>query len=155
MFGWLRSLIHKPSFEDAYRYHDGTRWVRGDPMAILRRLSTDENFDYDREAKLSVVPGTVGAVATGKLVEGTRKAFELPSVKEGGLTEPKVAALLLNFMQWLEVVKKNLPLSPPAAPSILDTPDEDLPEGRNLDSTSTAQEQSESSPSPSSPLSTP
>lgn len=155
MFGWLVSWFRKPSFEDVYCYHDGTRWVKGDPLAILRRLSTDEAFDFDREAKLSVVEGAVGATATGNLIAGVRRAFELPSVKEGGLTEPKVAKLLLNFMKWLEVVKKNLPPSPPDAPSTPDTPEEDLPEGRSLDSTSTPAEPSPSNPSLSLPPLTP
>ena len=157
MLSWIRKVLGyaKPSIEDVYCYRDGKRWVRGDPMGILRKLSTDEGFDYDRERMLAVVEGTVGIEAMGKLVEGIRRAFELPSVKQGGLTEPKVIRLLLNFMQWLEQVKKNSPPSPPAVLSILDTQDDDLPESKSLDSTSTPTEPVPSTQSPSSSESVP
>ena len=153
MLSWIRKILglqKEPSIEDVYRYHDGKRWVRGDPIGLLRKLSLDDGFDYDRERMLAVVDGKVGMEAMGKLVEGIRRAFEIPPVKEGGLTEPKVIKLLLNFMQWLEKVKKNSPPSPPVVQSILDTQDDDLPESKNSHSTFAPTEPVQSTQFPSS-----
>jgi len=152
MLGWLRKItgLASPSIEDAYFYSDGTKKVRGDPMGILRKLSSDPDFDFDRERMLTAVEGKVGIEAMGKLVEGVRRAFDLPPVKDGGLTEPKVMQLLLDFMQWLEAVKKNMPVLPPAVQLMPDTQAEDSPEAKNSDLTSTPDGQPQEHPSPSS-----
>ena len=145
MFGWFRK---KPDLGDVYCYWDGREWVRGDPMAILRRLSTDDSFNFSVLAKLSCAPDQMGMVSSGQLIDGIRKAFELPSVRDGGLTEIKAARLMLDFQRWLADVKKNTPPLPSDAPPIPDSPADNSPVENCSASTSTPTESSAETLSP-------
>jgi hypothetical protein len=159
MFRWLKWLFAPIGFDpgeaEVYRYHDGKRSIRGDPMAILRRLAMDDNFDIDREIKLSAIPGKPGFQAYDRLMSGIRAGFEIPPCKEGGLTDVQCAALLADFQGWVQKKSDDMPPSPPSVPDTPDSPDGPVPMQSSSDSSSTTQEQSPSSPCPSSPVSAP
>lgn len=113
-----------------YRFHDGTRERRVDPIVILRRLNAVPGLALDDDLALAAVSdkGPEYAVeaekATARLVAAARAAFGLPtpadpeSVDVEGLTESECLMLLTHFGNYLGgLAESSRPLSSGEPPS--------------------------------------
>lgn len=120
MFGWLRRRLAKRQ-RNIFRYHNGIRWVKADPLEINERLETDPEVDDYRAKFKAVVRGELEA--TTEFDGLLRRVFGLPLYHDGhGLTKLEAFEL---FGQWLEFVadlKKTLGDLPMPLQRLVDSP---------------------------------
>jgi hypothetical protein len=92
-----------------YRYWDGSRFVSEDPFVLLRKLTNSQDFDPDNDLKLLQIKTDPKMVIRKieHVAEGVRKIFGVPELKDGGLTELENVNLLIQFLRWMDDVKKN------------------------------------------------
>lgn len=117
MFGWLfcRSLV--PKDVDVFVYYNGSRWVKGDGLKIMRALALADGMD-DVSLATAEIPNKDGIQALGKVIAAVRTAFDLKELSEGGVSDGRCKAILLEFFAWHDSVKKNSP----SGPTSRDTP---------------------------------
>jgi len=115
MFSWFANLFSDQSSDGVfvppkrvtYRYWNGQRMVRGDPLALLRALAASDEFNFDVDAKLAAADGELAIKASQRIVAGVRKAFGIQPVDAGGLEDRDCDALLIHFMEWNDSQKKS------------------------------------------------
>src|SRR4051812_25710035 len=104
-----------------YKYFNGERDVRGDPMAILLRLSTCPDVNFEADLKVFSIIETKpreGAEAYSRLVQADRHAFKIKpgnddaDAPEDSLPDLEVLELTQRFLAWVGGVKKNTSDSP-------------------------------------------
>lgn len=106
-----------------FKYHNGTRDVCADPLAIQRKLikalngqDLDVLFNNVDKGEGSLVEDSIDTV-----LAVTRQAFNVSPLDEdgNGLTEKETWALLLSWLDFMAQVKKNgesTPNLPPSSP---------------------------------------
>lgn len=112
--------MFKPTERLIYRYHDGERDRRGDPLELLRRLTGREGLSLEVDAKLATGATPEAPKALGRLVDAVRDVFGVKSLDQGGMTEAECLGLLFHFMQYIAEVQRDfspLPTSPPPTDS--------------------------------------
>lgn len=101
-----------------FRYWDGRKLRRIDPMVVYRRLDSHPDFDWETTpVEVDAPSDAIAGPALAATAEAVREAFEIP-VYDGkrGLTEGELTNLLIDYVEWLNALKKNTsepPTSPP------------------------------------------
>ena len=112
MLSWFLRLLGIDR-RAVFRFWDGRKWRRIDPLETMRRLFMDPSFDWDETPTALRQPGvTFQLAAFGKIAGTVRRAFELPEFEAGGLTEIECWHLLEAFYGYFDHVKKNGSLMP-------------------------------------------
>jgi hypothetical protein len=93
-----------------FRYWDGGKWRRSDPLECQRKIFRDEEYRADVHGSL-VDEGD--EEATDITLRMIRRVFGIKSWSEsgGGLTQIETLMLYRNFCEYLMGLKKNI--SPP------------------------------------------
>lgn len=106
-----------------YKYHNGTKYVLADPLAIYRTLASFPDIDLDRDLKVlglafrpnpATDPGLEKEIVGtfGRLIGAIRQAFKVSEfqVQEDGtpigLTEEECMLLLADYADFIDGVKK-------------------------------------------------
>ena len=120
----LALLRFRDRGREIYRYHDGRRWRRADPLAVYRALKAHPEFDWDADPAVAElewkIPEEKDFTSWRKSVDAARDVFGVPRFEDGGLTESELSGLLVDFTAYLGVQKKSgnpPPTSPPATAS--------------------------------------
>jgi hypothetical protein len=112
-----------------FRFWDGSRMRAIDPMLPFRTLAQHEKFDWDTTPAL-IDMGNFEAM--GLTADAVRAAFGVEALNETGtrgLTESECSRLLVDFMDYMAVIKKKgdtllssaAPTDSPAAASAQDS----------------------------------
>ena len=132
-----------------FKYWDGSRQRACDPMVAARLLDAHEKFDWETTPKfIDVEDAKLSDESMGITADAVRMAFGIP-IYDGsrGLTEAELVNLLIDFVTYLNELKKNIrePLtSPPNTES--ESSDESTTKSESpCGSTSTASESPEPS----------
>ena len=112
MFGWLRGLFRPRRC--VFKYWDGTRNRRGDPLLIFRVIEEvcpdlDESLRTIHRDPKAVPVGplretlvTEQKAAAAKLVGAAAAAFDLKPLDDAaGLTEAEMVAVLSAYRAWM------------------------------------------------------
>lgn len=91
-----------------FKYWNGRRIRRGDPIAIAQSLS--EHPMYLRRHLNDARAGDADAWAI--VADAARHAFGIPDQDAGGLTTAELVALAIDFEVYAEALKKNAGLTP-------------------------------------------
>lgn len=132
-----------------YRFNDGTEERAVDPMTTLRKLQTMPGLALETDLTLASVVESGGKMAEEgeaaivRLVDGARKAFNIPELKviDGkvvGLTESECLSLLIHFGRYVSRIRESaVPLAsgPPPTEVVASETSSTKP---SLDSGSTA-----------------
>jgi hypothetical protein len=105
----------RPAARCIYRYHDGRRWVRADPIRIQRELLTDPDLSLETDLKLAMAETPETAAAVGRVVNAVRRAFRVTSFADGGLLDTECIELLGHFAAFLQELKKKVGFWPTSA----------------------------------------
>ena len=116
---WIFSLfvpatgcdVYRPSERIIYRYHDGTKWVRADPMVLWKRLM-ERGPAISIDTQVASSPSKDAKKAHDALIANIRLIFDLAPLNEGGLTEQESADLLDHFLIYTQSLKKKANLLP-------------------------------------------
>lgn len=106
-----------------FRFFDGVRERRADPLVVLRALAADPRFLLDKHPALAAAGDaesqhiTVAAVRSAFAVQAY--SYTARDQRESGLTDEESLELLSRFAEFLEVVKKN-GSPPPTSPAAMD-----------------------------------
>src|ERR1700722_14481626 len=108
--------FRNPKEQKIFRYGDGVRDRVGDPLRILRELTSDPTLSLEIDYKLSETecPETLNAI--GRVADVVRKAFDIPPVEQGGLTDANCKTLIDVFCLYLNHIKKKGPSGPTTSP---------------------------------------
>lgn len=111
MVGWVRRLFRRRNDRRLFRYHDGNRWRRIDPLVATRALGSDPEFNWETHPPL-VDKGDIEAIRV--TANAVRRSFDVQAYSEdgGGLTEGESIALLLRFAAYTDSLKKSIDRSP-------------------------------------------
>ena len=104
-----------------FEYWDGSRQRAADPVVIWRAIHDDPEL---------VIPGDIEAAdlgdmdAQGKVVAAVRRAFDVTgwTESEPGLTELECLALIVQFVEFTESLKKNTGATPTSPPPLESQP---------------------------------
>lgn len=115
IISWLWNKYHARG-RVLFQFHDGERTRRVDPLEVARRLFADPEFDWDETPRMLMTGHAAMQLETFRIIgNAVRRAFEVPSVEGGGLSEIECLELLTRFRGYLGDVKKNgslFPISP-------------------------------------------
>ena len=151
MLSWLLDFLRRWIIERRraiFRYWDGRRLRKIDPMAVLRALRADKN--YDQAVHLPQVDaGDEEAIRI--TANAVRSAFGAPAFADGGLSELELCGVLVDFLTFLATLKKSTDTpqnSPEAAEPMQPSPSpaDDSTTKQPLECTSTSIESSSSGP---------
>lgn len=167
ILGWLRNLfrrrrsldrldLYSPAERLIYRYFDGQKVRRADPMVLYKNYAevrTDLLVDL-RGYYSSLMPEDKSNACHTGAVAKIRKIFDVPALgDEGGLTDGEVLDLLNHFTDYIDSVKKNsrsIPTTATATSAATPSCSEaGPPTSSTLDSGSTASASSTAAPAPS------
>ena len=117
MFNWIRRRRHKRRRE-LFKYFDGKRQRSIDPMRAYRALMGDPEFDWethpvemdnlDSEDEFARKMASDASDATLKAIRDVFDVREWDDRTETGLTEADTVAILIDFVAYLDAVKKNI-----------------------------------------------
>jgi hypothetical protein len=121
LWTWLRRLVGKRDAfgytageREIFDYWDGSRVRLGDPLAIHRSLMTmpESEFDIKIDPDMTKLPNVKGLEATGRVVAAVRRAFKIPDLDHGGLTDGECMRLFCAFGDVIrELEDRNRPLA--------------------------------------------
>ena len=87
-----------------FRFWDGRRIRGADPIAVLRSLRADP--EYDQEVHLPLVDaGDEEAIRI--VANAVRRAFSVAAFESGGLSELELLGVLMDFITFTLALKKN------------------------------------------------
>lgn len=95
-----------------FRYWDGRRFVRADPLVIHQRLSSHPSYSADLFKKLGTPRESGRIEAITAIAEMASEVFAVPRLNEtgtSGLSIEELAGLLLQFHEYVNSLKKNMP----------------------------------------------
>lgn len=109
MFGWFRRdpTGYTQAEREIFRFWDGGRKRKGDPLAIHRALLTDAEFDAKLDPGISAVPTIAGLKATGRVAGAVRRAFKIPELEQGGLTDGECLQLFCEFGAYIRALTED------------------------------------------------
>lgn len=99
--------MFRPKERLIYRYWDGRKERLGDPLALVRRLTTYEGLALEVDAKLASGSTPEAPAALGRIVDATRAVFGVQPLEQGGMTEGECLALLYHFMEFVGEVQRD------------------------------------------------
>lgn len=126
---WFWSLLGYDT-TGMYRFWDGRKWRRVDPLAIARAFWLHPKFDWDETPILLQAKNSTTELEGYRLIGlAVREVFDIPEPGKGGLPDSKCLDLLGDFKSYLGNVKKNGSLFPtlPQATEAESDPWDDLP----------------------------
>lgn len=95
-----------------FRYWDGRAFRTADPLAVYRLLATHPKFDWERHPR-EIDEGD--AEATDTTLSAVREVFGVQmfdAATRRGLTEAETLNLLIEFVNYLGLLKKSIRLPP-------------------------------------------
>ena len=116
-FGLFRRLAWRRAI---YRYFDGRRWRRIDPLPVWRAIFTDAECRFEDDWPSSFeedTPPEERLQVLQRLAALSRRVFNVKPYHEGGLTEWELHSLLADFIGWMMELKKNTNPSPTPLPT--------------------------------------
>lgn len=146
--------MYRPRERLIYRYNDGVKDRRADPMVIQRELAKCEALDLEIKCLGLQTPEAAlrSLEAVGNVTGYVRTAFSLPLFEDGGLSEAECIELLNDFCLFVADLKKKASSSPtcstPTEPAFSGDTDSLTRFGVASTSTSIASPIAESCPSP-------
>lgn len=135
--------LYRPSQRLIYRYFDGKRTVKADPLILYKRLM-EVSPELSIDAKVSLSDLKDAPKAHDALIAKVQKIFDLKPLCDGGLTQVEAINLLVHFIEYTGMLKKNS--SPPATSATVQSLPTESSQEKNpltdsgLDSGSTGQE---------------
>ena len=109
MINWFLSAVYRRLNERhrrIYRYWDGRRFRRADPLQIERSLQTNDDFDWSSDLKAALQSGDSDAVDS--VIAAARRAFSFPPFDRGGPTGAEAIQEVIRFTTYLSTLKKNI-----------------------------------------------
>ena len=120
MFKFIRRWLGYDDARQIYRYWDGQRMRRADPLRIIRLLTIHPTFDMGSHpllATMAVRPEATdeevhsamrnSVEATEVCVDAIRQVFDVQTLDSRGLTDGECMALLNDFTLYIEGLKKS------------------------------------------------
>lgn len=107
LFGRRDAFGYTDAERAIFAYHDGRRRRRGDPLAIQRALVDDKEFNLAIDPAVSCVPTVEGVRAAGRTAAATRRAFVIPQLEAGGLTDAECLGLFASFGEFLKELQES------------------------------------------------
>lgn len=137
MLNFFRRLVRNRK-RLIFRYWDGSKLRRGDPLEIYRALMDHPVFNWSVHPVLIDVEDDekTSLEATAITAQAVRDAFRVRPLDNGGLCQSECVSLLAEFTLWVEDVKKKLSPSPMPRPSM--APPSSPPSGRSATSSPSA-----------------
>ena len=152
LFVRKRTDLYSPTERLIFRYHDGTKIIRADPLELYKKVM-DVAPDLDIAIKLAnslhsdAKKGQEEAIATINGIFGLR-----PLDQEGGVTGIETMGIYDRFWEFCDSIKKNSRVNPTSAvetsPGMPGCDANDLITRRTAASGSTASESSNGQPIP-------
>lgn len=99
-------------------YWDGQKKRYGDPIEIIRKLRDDPEFVFDRHME-EIKEEDLDAI--GIAARAVRRAFDIPTLAEGGLTEAECVGILASNADFGAMLKKNGSGPPISLPTVSDS----------------------------------
>lgn len=124
---WQRLWRRLPLGEDRFifRYWDGRRQRRADPLEVFRGFFSHPNFDLETDPDLVFAEDLrISLEASARLTTAVRDILQVPPFAEGGLTEAECLRLWQDFFAYTHAVKKN-GSGPPTSPDNMGPPSSD------------------------------
>lgn len=110
LLGWWRRSREEKN-RRIFRYWDGLRWRRKDPIEIMRALIEHPTFDGETDPVLAVEgKGRIALEASARCRQAVQEIFEAQPYNEKtgkGLTEGESYGLLMQFGEYTGALKKN------------------------------------------------
>lgn len=103
LLNWIRRRREAKN-RGLFAFYDGRRNRSIDPLEVLSKFEEDPAFVPETHLSL-VDAGDFDALAIA--VRAIRQAFEIPSVRQGGLSSSECIVLISEFYDYLELLKKN------------------------------------------------
>lgn len=150
-FSWKgrsKDDVFKLSERKIYSYFNGKEMIKADPLALYKKVA-EVGPSLSIDIKVAKSPSKDATKAHNSLIQQIREIFDVPSFKDGGLTEAELQALLDHFLTYCEGVKKNSKMFTTSLPNSEEsktTSEEDRIIPPSLDSGSTAKEDSTAVP---------
>lgn len=147
--------LYKPSERNVYTYFSGytkDTMVKADPVVLWKKVM-DKGAEIDADWKAAATPQSKFAKgARENLIKNIRGIFNLKPFEEGGLSEWDATDLLIHFMTYCGMIKKNsnpLPTSSPNTEDSTSSGEANPPTQPSLDSGSTETDKPTEKPVPS------
>ena len=143
MFRFLRNLFSDRR-RQIFKFSDGTRTRRVDPFAVLRAIDDHPAWVPHRDSPIMCHADKFGREALATTLQGISDVFGVKRLQDdgSGLTQEETIQLWLDFIGFLNALKKNIVTpqnSPPATVSCQPEPADPKP---NWDSGRTESEPS-------------
>jgi hypothetical protein len=129
LFGRRDPFGYTPAEREIFEFWDGHKVRLADPLTVQRALVTDPELDAKLDTGLLRIPGEPGLNAAGRIAAAVRRAFKVPDLEHGGLSEGECISLFCTFGDYiggLTELARPLASSPPptgsAAPESSPTP---------------------------------
>jgi hypothetical protein len=103
-FQWLYNRRAEQS-RQIFRYWDGKRTRRADPMAVIVSLREDPEYLSERHDQL-IDAGDKEAQLIA--IRAVQRVFGIEPFEQGGLTYTECLSLLMSFYLYLDALKKNI-----------------------------------------------
>jgi hypothetical protein len=136
MISWLINAIRRRIINPRraiFRYWDGRR-IRGvDPIAAIRDIKADPEYDEDSHPALVDI-GDADAIRI--MANAIRSAIHCPTFEAGGLTELELLAVYHQFLTYTASLKKSSSQPPTPLPSTESTSPSESPDQTPTDSSS-------------------
>lgn len=101
---WLRNWWRNRN-RLIYRYWDGARMRRADPILVHRNLRLCDKWDMENDLEFHLKGHQE---ATLRCIAAAREVFEIPVLDDRkGLTEEETLDTLAGFIIWVDELKKN------------------------------------------------
>lgn len=101
-FRWL--FGGRQASRQIFRFWDGQRDRAADPLVIYRAIETDPQFNVEVDSALLEAGDSE---ATVRAVGAVQRAFGVKDFDHGGLLESEALALLVEFYEFLALLKKS------------------------------------------------
>ncbi len=106
--------VYKPSERNVYTYQTGytpDTVVKADPVTLWKKVM-DKGAEIDTDWKAASIPQSkFSKPARENLLKNVREVFGLKTFEEGGLSEWDAMDLLIHFMTYCGMLKKNVSTS--------------------------------------------
>lgn len=127
--------LYKPKQRLIYRYFDGEKVVKVDPMAVYRKVM-DVGPELDADIALWNSPSNAAVKGLDGIIDKVRKIFDLKPFEQGGLTDVEASQLLDHFLVYVGWSKKNTVTSPNSSSPTPDSPPSTSPDAQPTDNIS-------------------
>lgn len=107
MLNWLRRILINRQ-RAVFRFWDGAKMRRIDPMVVYYALCEHPEFDWEKTPLLIDVDDTqIMLPAMQMTAAAVRSSFLVGSLEQGGLTDGECVQLLTAFNRYMLALKKS------------------------------------------------